>query len=96
MASSHRTPKQWSLGGNETVKSFDSWRQNILYTLSLDKAYPIFRKGLSVDKKNKKKKLPHIGISWTMMWTFQKSNMLDLMLGQIANYCPIISRTARS
>ena len=33
-----RAPKQWSLSKNETITSFESWRQNLLYTLSLDNA----------------------------------------------------------
>ena len=31
-----RAPKQWRLTKNETITSFESWRQNLQYTLSLD------------------------------------------------------------
>ena len=99
MASSHRAPKQWSLGKNETVNSFDSWRQNILYTLSLDKAFsPFLEDGFQWTKKSKTSPYrnfvdDNVDVPEANRLTkVQKSNMLDLMLGQIANYCPIISR----
>jgi len=31
-----RAPKQWRLTKNETITSFESWRQNLQYTLSHD------------------------------------------------------------
>lgn len=34
----NRAPKQWSLTRNETITSFESWRQNLLYTLSLNES----------------------------------------------------------
>ena len=36
MAASRRAPKQWRLTKTETVTSFEKWRQNLVYTLSLD------------------------------------------------------------
>lgn len=39
MPSTHRAPKQWCLTKNETVTSFENWRQNLMYTLSLDKNF---------------------------------------------------------
>ena len=37
-----RAPKQWSLTKSETITSFEAWRQNLLYTLSLDKNFAPF------------------------------------------------------
>ena len=36
MASTPRAPKQWVLQKNETVNSFESWKQNLLFTLKLE------------------------------------------------------------
>ena len=36
---SARAPKQWCLTKNETINSFENWRQNLMYTLSLDKNF---------------------------------------------------------
>ncbi|KAK2550541.1 hypothetical protein P5673_028741 [Acropora cervicornis] len=33
---SNRAPKQWSLTKNETITTFEAWRQNLQYSLSLD------------------------------------------------------------
>ena len=51
-SSSSRAPKQWSLSKHETVTSFESWRQNLLYTLALDSNFAPF---LSDDAKWEKK-----------------------------------------
>lgn len=99
MASTHRAPKQWCLSKIETVNSFENWRQNLLYTLSLDKNFAPFL----VDGVNWEKKLrnsPNRGFlddgedvaEANRRTRQQKVNMLELMLGQIANYCPVISR----
>ena len=94
---STRAPKQWSLSKTENITTFEAWRQNLLYILSLDsnfadflsetftweKKTPIFpTRGLSNDP-------PEQTNSRTAQ---QKMIHLELMLGQIANYCPIISR----
>ena len=42
MASSHRAPKQWCLSKVETISSFENWKQNLLYTLSLDNNFAPF------------------------------------------------------
>ena len=41
MASSYRAPKQWCLSKVET-NSFENWKQNLLYTLSLDSNFAPF------------------------------------------------------
>ena len=37
-----RAPKQWSLTTNETITSFESWRHNLVYSLSLDPGFAPF------------------------------------------------------
>ena len=39
---SARAPKQWCLTKVETVNSFENWRQNLQYTLSLDANFAQF------------------------------------------------------
>ena len=36
---SQRAPKQWALTKNETITTYENWRQNLIYSLSL---YPKF------------------------------------------------------
>jgi hypothetical protein len=94
-----RAPKQWSLTKVETITSFEAWRQNLQYTLSLDPNFANFL----VDDATWQKKLihsPRRGLvddgedipERTRRTAQQKLTHLELMLGKIANYCPIISR----
>ena len=34
-------PKQWPLTKNETVTSFEAWKGNLIYRLSLDPAFSL-------------------------------------------------------
>ena len=52
MAASHSAPKQWPLTKNETITSYESWRQNFAYTLSLDTHFAPFL-GTSWQKKSR-------------------------------------------
>ena len=99
MAVSNRAPKQWSLTREENITSFEAWRQNLTYILSLDSNFAPFliddsrwtkksaanlNRGLHADGEN---------VAEAQRKTAaQKVIQLELMLGQIANYCPIISR----
>ena len=101
----HRAPKQWCLTKTESIGSFESWRHNLLFTLSLD---PNFAAFLAPDAKWAKysKAAPLRGftsdpttdadgsaIDPSLRQTAaQKATMLELLLGQIANYCPVIAR----
>ena len=94
-----RAPKQWSLGKSETVTSFESWRQNLKYTLALDSQFaPFLAEGFVWEKKTKSSPLRGFTDdgadvpSLSRRTAPQKVQMLDLMLGQVANYCPVISR----
>ena len=93
---SHRAPKQWCLSKSETVNSFETWWNNLTYHLSLD---PNFNEFLNTTWKSKKEDVnrgfqddPETVKEDKRLTATQKVVALDLMLGQIANYCPIISR----
>ena len=95
--SNNRAPKQWQLTTNETLNSFKNWKENLVYTLSLDKSFAPFL---------------HDNVTWLKHSTVTpnrgfaddattetdpqtaaaKCATLNLMLGQIANYATIISR----
>ena len=94
-----RAPKQWCLTKTETLNSFENWKQNLIYTLSLDPNFaPFLVEGASWAKKTKTQPLRGFTSDGddipegTRRTAEQKTNMLELMLGQIANFCPIISR----
>ena len=100
MASTHRAPKQWCLSKVETINSFENWKQNLLYTLSLDSNFaPFLADGVTWLKKTRAQPLRGLesdgdAVPLSRRLTArQKANFLELMLGQIANYCPIISRS---
>ena len=105
MANSHRAPKQWSLTKSETISSFEAWRQNLHYTLSLDPNFaPFLAPECSWLKSSKT--APKRGLTddpstdsdgadipaGQRRTAAQKAAHLELMLGQIANFCPIIAR----
>ena len=94
-----RAPKQWALTKNETLTSFEAWRQNLLYTLSLDANFAAFLvedfKWLKKTNANPLRGFTDDGADVpeaSRRTAAQKLAHLELMLGQIANYCPIISR----
>ena len=97
MATSNRAPKQWQLTTNETLTTFTSWRDNLIYTLSLDKAFtPYLKDGVTWGKQTSA--TPRRGFTDDATTVAdaktkeQKCTTLNLMLGQIANYATIISR----
>lgn len=83
--------KRWCLTKVETVNSYENWRQNLLYTLSLDPNFlPYLEDGATWGKKPA---LTPIETSWTTMTMSprqiarpaHRKSGLELMLGQIAN-----------
>ena len=96
---SSRAPKQWSLTKHESITSFEAWRHNLQYSLSLD---PNFASFLADNTSWQKKSPTHPLRGLTdddeevpaarRRTAQQKCTHLELMLGQIANFCPIISR----
>ena len=99
MASTARAPKQWCLTKVETVTSFESWRQNLQYVLALDPNFATLLQEQTSWKK-KSRNDPYRGFEddgddvpeGKRKTAAQKVTILELMLGQIANYCPVISR----
>ena len=97
MADTHRVPKQWSLTKRETINSFEKWRQNIIYTLKLDHNFSKFLEP-DVAWEKASKKNPYRGFrddpeeSIPRQTAANKVAHLEMMLWQIANYCPVISR----
>ncbi|KAI2666699.1 Retrovirus-related Pol polyprotein from transposon opus [Labeo rohita] len=95
MVNTHRARKQWCLTKVETMNSFENCRQNLVYTLSLDPEFaPFLVDGARWEKKTRAS--PFRGFTDddtdvpAAQWRTcqQKIIMLELMLGQIAIYCP--------
>ena len=94
-----RAPKQWSLTKDETITTFESWRQNLKYVPSLDPNFAAFMEdGVEWEKKTRvgrnrgfqdDDEEVEVRVRRTAQ---QKVIHLELMLGQIANFCPVISR----
>ena len=94
---SSRAPKQWLLTKDETLNSFTNWKENLLYTLSLDSKFSKFlADGFTWRKKSSAQ--PSRGFTDDPedqiggQSAIQKCAQLELMLGQIANYCTVIAR----
>ena len=94
-----RAPKQWSLTEDETITTFESWRQNLKYVLSLDANFATFLQGdTEWEKKTRAAPLRVFADDGEEVPAAQRRTAaqkvihLELMLGQIANFCPIISR----
>ena len=94
-------PKQWALTKNETITSFEAWRQNLQYTLSLDPNFaPFLVEGSAWPKKTSTTPLrgleddPETVPEAARRTAAQKLTHLEFMLGQIANYCTVISRNS--
>ncbi len=100
MATSSKAPKQWSLLKDESLNSFNNWRENLLYTLSLDKNFAPFIKPDStwgrITATNSTRGFVDDGDEVTdvalRLTRDQKLAQLNLMLGQIANFATVISR----
>ena len=99
MALQGSAPKQWALTKKETVTSFESWKGNIMYHLTLN---PNFTTFLQQDSKWEKSGVANRGlvndadpIPENKRKTAEgKVIHLELMLGQIgqiANFCPVLS-----
>ena len=89
----HRARKQWSLTEDETITSFECWRQIQLYCLKSDKLFKDFLKP-DVTWQKKTKANANRGFTDTAggLTAAEKAENLELMLEQLANYCTIISR----
>ena len=99
MASS-RAPKQ-CLTKTETANSIEVWRENLIIILNEDARFaPFLRPGVTWKKTSRS--FANRGLSndgdtvpeGERLTAAQKVVILDRMLGQIANYCPIISQNS--
>ena len=99
--SSARAPKHWSLTKQETITSFEAWRHNLKYTLSLDPNFAPFL----VDGVSWPKKIPSTPLRGfesdgedvpapQRRTAEQKVTHLELLLSQIANFCLVVSRNS--
>ena len=96
---SHKAPKQWSLTTDESMTSFTNWKENLMYTLSLDRNFNRFLSP-EVTWTEVCDEHPHRGLTDdpTSIPADErhskeiKCTHLNLLLGQIANYANIISR----
>ena len=96
MAHSYKAPKQWALPSDATVNQFEAWKNNLIFTLSLDKVNTNFLKDDSTWRKQTKS-TTNRGFTDDAepvpadqrLTGAQKASALNLMLGQIANYAPI-------
>ena len=100
--------KQWPLTESETLISFEAWRSNLVYRLNSDPKFAIFLLEGVVWQKHARAQGDTRGLQSDLLpaddpdnpngpnpagfTAAQKVQNLDLMLQQIANFCPIISR----
>lgn len=101
MATSSKAPKQWTLSKDETLNSYNNWKENLIYTLSLDANFAPFLK--SDSKWNKASSTdPNRGLeddaadADNRKTKEQKVIQLNMMLGQIANFATVIKSQEQS
>ena len=95
----NRAPKQWQLTKHETVVSFESWKQNLIYILSLDEKFsPFLQEDMSWMKRTTLTPLRGFTNDGDdirpahRLTAGKKVQRLEFTLGQIANFCTIISK----
>ena len=101
MAATYHAPKQWCLGKEETAESLESWKHNLIHTLSSDPLLAPFLKDsatwLKKTRSNHTRGLvddPDDTPAEIRRTAVQKVIHLEFCLGQIANFAPVISRNA--
>ena len=99
--SSSKAPKMWALTKNGTASTFESWRGNLSYTITLDQNFAEFLNDDCVWKK--KSESQNRGFTdlkteddppTLIRSAAQRANFLDICLGMIALFSPIISRSS--
>ena len=89
-----KPPKPYKLSKTETIASFEAWKHNQLYNLQAD---PVFKALLASTTTWQKKGVTNRGLTDDTAdggkTAVEKCQTLNLMLDQIANWCPYISRT---
>ena len=93
----YRAPKQRELTESETLQSFEAWRQNLIFQLKSDPQFaPYFVAGAVWQRKTRA--APNRGYTddaagaANRRTAAQKAATLELMLDQIANFAPVLSR----
>ena len=97
---SNRAPKQWSLTKNESITTFEAWRQNLQYSLYLDTNFVPFladnftwqKKPSTAPPERASLLMGKMSQLLTNVPPLRKNVHLELMLGQIANFCSVILR----
>ena len=99
MAELFRAPKQWALTRTETISSYEAWQQNLIYNLSSDPNFKPFIDDNELEWKSPKIENRGFEDDKAPIPTADrksgkhKATQLDRLLGQIANFCPIITRS---
>ena len=94
-----RPPKQRVLTKHETIASYEVWQSNLVYHLSteddfkrfLDDGELVWKSTKAVNRGFADDKAPIPADD--RLTAVQKSGILDRLLGQIANYCPVLTRS---
>ena len=90
-----KSSKQWCLTKNENVNSIKVWKDNLIFILSEDSKFAELLKPDTTWQK-KSKSFPNRGFTNTSCSQTAQQNVvvLERILGQIANYCMIISHNS--
>ena len=99
MAAIYHAPKQWCLRKEETAESLESWKRNLIQTLSSDPLLaPVFKDSTTWQKKTRSNHTrglmddPDDTPAEIRRTAVQKVFHLEYCLGQIANFAPVVSR----
>ena len=94
--SSNRGPKLLPLENGAPITRYMSWKDSLLYSLSLEATFaPFLLDGVQWKKKSSADRVRGLratGEGATLVTAAQRVLHLEMMLGQIANLCPIIAR----
>ena len=85
---SSSAPKQWSLTSDETLSSFEAWKDNLLFRLEENNDHNEFLKADA----SWKKKSEDADRGITGENKDKRVRILERMLGQIANFAPLYNR----
>ena len=81
--------RQWTLTENESYRTFETWRTNLMTILALEEAFtPFLKPDVTWGRKTKTSRLRGFHGSDAA----QQVTTLETMLGLIANYAPVVSR----
>ena len=98
--SQKKAPKQWCLTKEENLNSFNAWKENLIYVLSLDSNFtPYLKAGVTWEKQTPTDEYrgfiddgEEVTDAAARKTKETKVTHLNMLLGQIANFASIISR----